>query len=55
MHSSSQHEILRSQWVTAGGRMRELGRIDRGDHADVRNILRCVAGGFFYSEWRKIN
>ena len=47
MHSSSQHEILRSQWMAAGGRMRELGRIDRGDHADVRNMLRCVAGGFF--------
>ena len=43
MHSPSGHEILRSQWVTAGGQMRERMNItNRGDHAVLRNILRIV-------------
>ena len=43
MHSSSQHEILRSQWVAAEGQMRERMNItNRGDHAVLRNILRIV-------------
>ena len=34
-------------WLFDGGRMRELGRIDRGDHGVVRNILWRIAGGFY--------
>ena len=43
MHSPSGHEILRSQWVAAGGQMRERMNItNRGDHAVLRCILRIV-------------